>query len=261
MSKTITRPIFTRSKKWYGLIPSLKDSNRPKFSLVAPETLPPSVNLVNAFQPPIYNQLELGSCVSNGTARAIQYDRAKQGEWSPVPSRLFIYYNARVLEGDPGQDAGCSVADAVAVLRTQGVCPENKWPYRIGQFAVRPPRVAYDWAAGMAALNVETVPENALSIKTVLAAGIPVIIGVTLFESFESDQVANTGIVPMPAADEAIVGGHCMVIVGFSDDTQDFLTANSWGTDWGQQGYCQMPYAYFGANGYCDEAWAIYTTK
>lgn len=257
------RKTIQRSKKWYGLIPSLKDSNRPKFSLVAPATLPPSVNLVNAFQPPIYNQLELGSCVSNGTARAIQYDRAKQGEWAPVPSRLFIYYNVRVLEGDPSQDGGCSIADAVTVLKTQGVPPENKWPYRIGKFAIRPPQIAYDWATAMEALLAETVAEDAVSIKTVLASGIPVVVGVTLFESFESDEVANTGIVPMPSQNEGMIGGHCMAICGYDDATQQFLTANSWGV-WGLPtlpGYCQMPYAYFGANGYCNEAWAIYTTK
>ena len=73
---------------------------------------------------------------------------------------------------------------------------------------------------------------------------IPVEFGFTVYESFESDDVTRTGMVPLPGPSEEIVGGHSVRIVGYNDLTQQVKCANSWNTDWGQKGYFFAPYAY-----------------
>ena len=80
--------------------------------------------------------------------------------------------------------------------------------------------------------------------KGCLASGYPFVFGFTVYESFESDQVAQTGHVPMPQAGEQVVGGHAVLAVGYDDSNQWFIVRNSWGPNWGMQGYFTMPYLY-----------------
>jgi len=69
--------------------------------------------------------------------------------------------------------------------------------------------------------------------------------GISLFQSF--DQHKRPGVVPMPSARESSReshGGHAMLCVGYSDPDKLFIVRNSWGPDWGEQGYCYIPYGY-----------------
>ena len=65
-----------------------------------------------------------------------------------------------------------------------------------------------------------------------------------VYQSFESETVAKTGVVPMPSSHEQVLGGHCVVAVGYDDGKRQFTIGNSWGTGWGLNGYCLMPYEY-----------------
>ncbi len=82
-------------------------------------------------------------------------------------------------------------------------------------------------------------------------------LGFTVYESFESQTVAESGIVPMPTTGEKIVGGHCVVAVGYDDTKRAFIIRNSWGTGWGIQGYCYMPYEYLTASNLSSDFWTI----
>ena len=107
-----------------------------------PKGLPASVDLRSAC-PPIYDQGQLGSCTGNGIAGAIEFDQKKQGTKEFTPSRLFIYYNERVMEGTVSQDAGAQVRDGMKSVATLGAPPETDWPYDIAKFAQKPPTKAY----------------------------------------------------------------------------------------------------------------------
>ena len=50
-----------------------------------------------------------------------------------------------------------------------------------------------------------------------------------------------------------IPGGHAVSIVGYSLPYQQFLIKNSFVSDWGENGYCWMPFDYF--NQYVFEKW------
>jgi C1A family cysteine protease len=165
-----------------------------------------------------------------------------------MPSRLFIYWNERELEGTTDQDAGAQIRDGLLSLVTQGACPETDWPYdgdpSTLNFAQRPDAAAYQSAAALEVHEYLRVDNSDLnSILQALVIG-PVVFGFTVFESFEWPSVAQTGNVTLPDPGEAVIGGHAVLAVGYSIPSGHFIVRNSWGTRWGQSGYCTMPFAY-----------------
>jgi C1A family cysteine protease len=90
-----------------------------------------------------------------------------------------------------------------------------------------------------------------------LANGYPFVFGFTVYQSFESAAVAQTGIVPMPAPGEQVLGGHCVLAVGYDDNQRRFIVRNSWGPSWGVAGYCTMPYEYLINPNLASDFWTL----
>jgi C1A family cysteine protease len=243
----------------YGWKPDLPDVRDHIYAAPKPPgPLPAQVDL-RPQCPPVYDQGQLGSCTGNAIAGAVQFDRRKLNE-SPdfVPSRLFIYYNERVIEHDVGQDNGAQIRDGIKSIAKVGVCPEvPDWPYDISQFAVKPPAKAYQDAQEHKAVGYARVPQTLDQLKGCLASGYPVVFGFTVYESFESDEVAKTGVVPMPQPNENTVGGHAVLAVGYDDSQGRFIVRNSWGDGWGMAGYFTMPYEYLTNNNLADDFWTV----
>ena len=232
-----------------GWLPDARDNDFPYSApyAVMRAGLPETTDLTPQ-SPEIWDQGPCGSCVGQGVGFGVIFDWMRQGLPIYIPSRLFIYYCARVLEHTASIDVGCTIRDAIKVVGKLGAPHEHEWPYDISKFAVKPPKKAYTDAKLRQAVQYYRVTKSATQIKACLTEGFPVIFGCAVFESFESDDVANTGIVPMPRWGEQNLGGHCMVIVGHDDKTQRFLVRNSWGKNWGMAGYGTMPYAYITGN-------------
>jgi C1A family cysteine protease len=93
--------------------------------------------------------------------------------------------------------------------------------------------------------------------KACLATGFPFIFGFSVYESFMSQQVANTGNVPMPHNGEAMEGGHAVMAAGYDDERRVFIVRNSWGENWGDAGYCYMPYSYLVDQDIAADLWTI----
>ena len=256
----------------YGWKPDLPD-HRDFYYAVAPPiaaALPTKVDL-RPQCPPVYDQGQIGSCTANAIAGAIEFDQKKQGLAGFNPSRLFIYYNERVLEGtSPAVDGGAQIRDGVKSVAAQGVCKESSWPYDDKnqdpdpcpkcKFAQKPTPKCYTEAAKYKIKLYQRLNNAILNqLKGCLASGFPFIFGFTVYQSFESQPVAHTGIVPMPSPHEKTVGGHAVDAVGYDDSTQHFIVRNSWGAGWGLQGYCMMPYAYLTNTGLADDFWTIQT--
>jgi C1A family cysteine protease len=195
----------------------------------------------------------LGSCTANSIAAAIEFDQKKKF----VPSRLFIYYNERVIEGTVASDSGAQIRDGIKSVATQGAPPEKDWPYDIGNFSQKPPAKAYnDAKAGLVTLYQRLV-QDINTMEGCLASGYPFVFGFTVYASFESKQVAETGIVPMPASNEKSVGGHAVMAVGYDNASREFLVRNSWGAGWGLKGYFKIPYAYLTSPKLASDFWTI----
>ncbi len=235
--------------------------------------LPPSVDL-RSKMPPVYDQGALGSCTANMGSGMMHYLMLNgmhvQDNIGEVftPSRLGGYYDERVIEGTTDYDSGAEIRDMLKVIAQNGLGPEDKpgdpsnWPYNVSQFTKKPPAAYYTHAAQHQGLVYARVSQNECVMKGVLAQGLPIGIGFTVYDSFESDYTNSTGIVTMPGGDEGVLGGHAVVIVGY-DDKGDvapiqgcWIVRNSWG-NWGDAGYCYFPYAYLLDNNLSDDFWVL----
>lgn len=247
-------------KHHYGWRPDTPDFRDHTYA-AHPEhlaALPSSVDL-RAQCPPIEDQGQLGSCTSFAVGAAIRFARKKQKLPDFVTSHLFLYYNSRAMEGTVNSDAGAQIRDVVKSANKQGDCPETEWPYDVSKFMIKPPAKCYQDALKDRALSYQRVAQSLSQMKACLASGWPIVIGISVYESFESDEVAKTGMVPMPQPGEQLLGGHAVLVCGFDDAQQRFLMRNSWSEQWGMQGYFTLPYSYLLNAGLASDFWTIKT--
>lgn len=247
-------------KHHYGYIPDIRDFRDHIYA--APyehlAVLPSSVDL-RPQCPPIEDQGQLGSCTSFAVGSAIRFSRKKQGLPDFVTSHLFLYYNSRAMEGTVNSDAGAAIRDVVKSANRQGDCPETEWPYDLSKFMIKPPQQCYTDALKDRALSYQRVQQNLAQMKACLASGYVFVAGISVYESFESDEVAKTGMVPMPEPGEQLLGGHAVLVCGFRDDTQKWIFRNSWGLSWADGGYGYLDYQYLLNNGLSSDFWTIKT--
>jgi C1A family cysteine protease len=247
-----------REIRHYGWIPDQPDQ-RDHLYAAPPQylaALPASTDLTGQC-PPIYDQGMLGSCTANAIAGAIEFDRMKQSIGDFVPSRLFIYYNERAIEGTVSIDSGAMIRDGIKSVASDGVCPEPEWPYDITNFTRRPTAKCYADAKLDRAVSYQSIIQDLNQMKGCLASGYPFVFGFTVYESFESDAVRTSGHAPMPGSLERAVGGHAVMAVGYDHAQQWFLARNSWGAGWGLKGYFTLPYAYLIQPGLSQDLWTI----
>lgn len=263
MSNSVNGGLRPREVQRFGWVPDLPDARDYMYS--APEAvltkLPKKADLRGSTMPPVYDQGELGSCTANAIGAAFEFGQVKQGLKDFMPSRLFIYYNERAMEGTIETDSGAMIRDGMKSVAKVGVCTEVTWPYDIPKFTQKPPRTAYTEAKKHQALVYRRVLGNLHQMQGCLAQGFPFVFGFSVYESFMKPEVAKTGIVPLPPRGEQLIGGHAVLAVGYDDAEQSFIVRNSWGTGWGMKGYCLMNYAYLTDPSLARDFWAIYTVE
>lgn len=208
--------------------------------------------------PAVWDQGELGSCQSHAIDAIDAYVKG----YAFTPSHLFEYYNVRDMMGTVNEDSGGDLRTTCAALAANGVCDAIVWPYDISKFAVKPPQAAYDNANKdndkiYNYYRVTTIEQ----IRQALSAGHTPLIGIEVYENFETEKTLETGIIPDPRG--AVLGGHALVVVGHHDEESagckalDFLThifvkrsagkvkiRNSWGTGIGINGTGYFEAAY-----------------
>ena len=262
MSNSVNGGLRSRSVERFGWVPDLPDAR--DFMYSAPESiltkLPKKTNLTSKM-PPVYDQGQLGSCTANAIGAAFEYDQVKEGLKDFMPSRLFIYYNERAMEGTIGTDSGAMIRDGMKSVAKVGVCTEDTWAYDISKFTEKPPAKAYTEAKKHQALLYKRLIPTLHQMQGCLAAGYPFVFGFSVYESFMSSEVAKTGEVPLPPRGEQLIGGHAVVAVGYDDAIQRFIVRNSWSKGWGKNGYCTMPYGYLTDPQLARDFWAIYTVE
>lgn len=255
---TSTPPVAPAIRKAvYGWLPDLPDSRDQVYGAVRkiPKKLPPSIDLRPGCSP-VEDQKELGSCTANALAGALEFLMIKDKAPFVDMSRLFIYYNERVIEHSVQTDSGAMIRDGIKTLARQGSCSEKLWPYDIAKFASKPLKACYKEALNYQILSyarLTTLDE----MRACLADGFPFVFGFAVYESFESQQVAQTGEVGLPKKNERMLGGHAVLAVGYDDQSRRFIVRNSWGTNWGKGGYFTMPYDYLANRNLADDFWTI----
>jgi C1A family cysteine protease len=241
----------------YGWMPDVPDQRDYLLSTVLriPAKLPRKVDL-RPFCSKIEDQGQLGSCTANALAGALEFLEKKDNVAFEDFSRLFIYYNERAIEHSIQSDSGAMIRDGIKTLAKKGVCSETKWPYLVSKFRIKPTPSCYKDAMNHQITSyrrIITLDE----MRACLAEGFPFVFGFTVYESFESQAVAKTGVVNMPKKDEQTMGGHAVLAVGYDDAKERFMVRNSWGEGWGMKGYFTMPYKYVADRNLSDDFWTI----
>lgn len=224
--------------------------------------LPKKVDL-RAYMTSVEDQGQVGSCTANAVAGAYEYlvKKNQNLDHDYDVSRLFIYYGARALAGTEDSDSGSSICNAVELLKETGACSENTWPYSENMKIVNkePSEEAFDEASEHKITEAEQIETSLEAWKSALAEGYPIIFGISLFESF--DKQRKKGYVPNPSRNDSVRGSHgshAMLCVGYSDVDRVFIVRNSWGSSWGDKGYCYMSYDYILNSDYNDgDTWII----
>jgi C1A family cysteine protease len=255
------------SRQWYGWRPDTPDHRdiafAPHLERIDVTKLPARMDLRPGMATPPWNQLDLGSCTGQSIAKLLEFCRKKQGLEVFIPSRLFIYYCEREIEGSVGEDSGAEIRDGLKAVNQRGAPHEDLWPYDISKYADKPPVSVYDDAILHVAKKYARVKQDEAHMKACLAAGYPFVGGFTVYDSFEGSETAKTGFVSMPTKQEDVLGGHAVLICGYDNNMEYggakgfWIVCNSWGEDWGDKGYFYMPYEYFLNSDLSADFWTV----
>lgn len=248
---------FTFDDKKFRLLPNI-DEQPLKDNYEAHEVKIESVDLRSNFSN-IKNQGQQGSCLSFTLTSIFEYMMKVSKQEDCDLSEAFLYYNARNLDENESvnNDNGSRFHPSIESLSKYGIALEKYWPYNDSVYNTRPSDEAYKDAATRKLIKALNVERSVDAVKSALADGYPVAASFTLYPSFNQ----NGAYIQMPTEEEIKNANnaeqenemnrharHAMTIVGFSDDLQMFLVRNSWGEDWGDKGYCYIPYAYVADN-------------
>ena len=247
-------------KHYYGYKKSKPDPRDYLYSAIKPliAALPESVDL-RSLSSPVRDQGHLGSCTAFAIGVGLREFLMNKASATFVQmSPLWLYLKERKKEYTCLWDSGAQPRDGLKVLQQTGCAPEADWPYDVSKFRNSPPAIADEDAKNykIASYHSLTTLDD---VKTCLASGYGVVLGFTVYSSFESDVVATTGVMPVPASDEQVMGGHAVFAVGYKDDPSVsgggfLIVKNSWGDGWGDKGYFYMPYEIV-LNGMASEFW------
>ena len=220
--------------------------------------LPSKVDL-RAGCPPVYDQRQLGSCTANAIAGALEFDQMKQKLPDVfAPSRLFIYYNERVIEGTVHDDSGAMIRDGIKSVAKQGAPHEELWPYDIAKFRTKPSARAVTDAKKHPAVLYQRVTRDLAQIQRLPGRGVPVRVRVLgLRQLRERHRREDAGTRRCRSRRRSCSAATRCVAVGYDNANKRFIVRNSWGPKWGQKGYFTMPYAYLLDENLSDDFWTI----
>lgn len=190
----------------------------------------------------IRNQGKQGACSAFSLVSVFEYflNRFKQ----PTDlSEAFVYYNARRINNKTNVDSGTTFLDIINAAKEDGICIEELCRYNENVFNETPFEEAYDDGESRKVTEAKNVSLDLYKFKSALSQGYPVVISARVFDSFVKNV---NGFVKVP--DESEFKGkeeyHAMVVCGYSDNEGYFIVRNSWGTNFGDSGYCYIPYEY-----------------
>jgi C1A family cysteine protease len=212
---------------------------------------------------PVFDQGNLGSCTANAIGKAYEFAQRKQGLEDYAPSRLFIYFGEREIEGSINTDAGAEIRDGLKVVNKLGAPRETLWPYLVSRFTVRPTPAVYTDGEKHQALGYAAVDVKTTALKAALAAGFPVVVGFTVYTSFFN--IGADGFMPTPKPTESVEGGHAVLVMGYrrlrapwDKAARDYaIVLNSWGDAWGDQGFFYMPLGWLCDSDNADDFWTL----
>ena len=173
--------------------------------------------------------------------------------WQGKPlllSARYLYEKARMIDietylgvkpskKEKDEWVGITASSIIKVIKDHGVPPEEAWRFMPGQREL-PEKTTWEELDSTASKfkaqvyplhSVEDIPKH-------LRLGRPIIVGVSVYDN-SWDGAKNSRILP-PQKDGHIQGGHVITIIGYDPKSTDIRFANSWGIDWGDDGFGLM---------------------
>ena len=243
-----------------GCLYSLPDFRNYKYAKIKPiplsEQLPDSVDLRPVCSP-IKDQDGVGSCLAFSLTGIMEFnDKKPDGQFTSL-SELFLYYIIRDMMGTTDYDSGGYITYGLKCLAQRGVCTEEEYPYDNAIYRYKEMPTGRLLLSGLKH-KIDTYWEldTQNDMLTCLADGYAFICGVSVYDSFVSDEIRRTGVIPMPGPNEKLRGGHAIMICGYDTNTQRFIFRNSWGTIWGMDGYGTISFEYVSSMG-----WNFWTVR
>ncbi len=263
------RQAALRPTGWHPDVPDPRDH---RYALDAEDhDLPASFDLRDTTDRradvPVYHQGRYQSCTSHALAAALQYlDTGLPSDFRP--SRMFLYWNERVEEGDTVCNSTVGIRSSLRVANRFGVCDESLWPYRASTMCSEPPQAVYERTRLRRRIGYARVPRPGTHPDNLGVAGIqhtlavrqqPVLFGFSVLEGF-LEAGRNGGRAPQPRDSERVLFGHAALAVGYAEgaDGPEFICQNSWGIRWGQDGFFHLPAAYFASRRLSADVWTVW---
>lgn len=245
--------VKTRAYGWRPDIPDVRD----KIATLSC-SIKSKVDLREKFGE-IYDQGSIGSCTSNAVCSVFVFDQTRQNLPYFDPSRLFLYYNERFVSNMTEIDSGSSIRNCIKSINKTGICDEKLWPYHVEYLKTKPYSNCYSQSKYHKCIRYKRVTNTLSQLQMCLSSDKPVIFGFSVYDSFNDLTIWNPKCDEMPIPNplkEKLLGGHAVVAVGYSNKRKAFLVRNSWGADWGMDGYFLMPYQ-FVTSSQCGDFWII----
>ena len=232
------------------------DVPAPKLQVMAHDSMPSRIDL-RAYCTPVEDQGTIGSCTANAVVGALEYHQNVAGQQIVDLSRLFVYYNARRIGENEQDDAGATINHVMAATLAYGACPEKMWPYQKAMWKTRPTEDCYAAARQYGAVHFARTALGP-DCKAAVAAGLPVVFGISLPGQMLMVEGSQTGRIQKPTNGWLEGGGgHAMLIVGYDDSLNAWLVRNSWGTSYGEQGHVWIDYDVMTHYAWPTEYWTI----
>ena len=233
------------------------------FRITFPVTTRPALVDRRALVPTIYHQGTLGSCTAH--AAGTIFDTIQNRDFPAhggrfTPSRLFIYYNTRKLEGTIDRDVGSSLRNAMKTLSRDGACNETLWPYEVARFRECPVPRAYENGLKNRTIRYMRITHTEEQMEQCLSNGHPFAFGLRIYQYWYDPSVRSTGVIRAPLPTDRFLGGHAMVCVGYNRARRVFIVVNSWGPSWGDRGVCYIPYTYMLNTTQAYDLWIVQAT-
>lgn len=215
-----------------------------------------SVDLRQYFSP-AKSQGAVGSCSTFAAVAMYEVAMNRTAEPGSAPtdmSERFVFYHSNVEKGRP--EGGSNFYEQLEVLGKYGTCHESQCPYSGNNLTEPPSEEATQEALNHRVLVAKQIPlrtkgpkteclkENHRLFTSALSEGYPVGISLKVYNSLET--IASP-YVNVPDENDILSGGeggHAMVLAGYSEAENCYIVKNSWGSDYGDNGYIYVSAAY-----------------
>jgi C1A family cysteine protease len=210
----------------------------------------PSSESLAAYFPPIDDQQILNSSSAQACVDLVQYFERRAHGRTVGLSKLFVYQSTqRLLNSHGSRDL--DLRSTLKAIVSFGIPNEQHWAYDLAKVDEEPSAFLYAFADRYKSIRYlrldgrnRTGRETLETVKAFLVGGFPSVFGFSVPAS-----LSNDGEVPYRPTFDTVHGGQAVIAVGYDDErignTKGALRfRNSWGRDWGEDGYGWLPYAY-----------------